>query len=186
MLKFREGSHKGSWNQRQSEHWYSLTLLCYKEEDAVCVCVCASMCVCSFCVFYIAQLQKERLHFNLLFSCTADAKKDRRERPRLFLPLPSLRDAFFSHSAVFLPFFPIPHWCTHALTLYLTPTHSCMHAYCVNTLLSPHKVDGLVVTYNNSLIFLPPAHTCAQTYTVALHCKVLVQWGECIRHIKSY
>lgn len=35
MLKRCEGSHNGSLNQRQSEqHWYSLTLLGYKEEVA--------------------------------------------------------------------------------------------------------------------------------------------------------
>jgi len=53
-----------------------------------CVCVCVYFYAC--CFFYIAQLQMQPLHFNRLFSCTADPRKDGNERTGLFLPLPSL------------------------------------------------------------------------------------------------
>ncbi len=112
MLKRWKESHNGSLNQRQPEqHWYFLTLRGYKEEDAACACVCVCVWVyacSSWSFFCIAQLQKQSLHFNLLLSCTADPRKDRRERPRLSAtPIaPSLpRNVSSSHSAVLPRFF---------------------------------------------------------------------------------
>lgn len=126
-LKQREGSCNGSVNQREFQrHSCSPTSLSSKETAAVCVGLFVYGAAAS------SALPNFKSSVSTLISSSPalrTRKKDRREKPWLFPPLPiSPWDAFFSLFAFRPQFFSITLWSsTHAHTLVVSP--NCTHSH---------------------------------------------------------
>lgn len=98
------------------QHWYSLTLLGYKEEAAVCVCVCGSMREVADASFTLPNFKSSVS--TLIFSSPAlrtQAKTEERETGSFCHSHPS----FTSRRCLLLSFY-----CSPSVFLYNTPTHT--------------------------------------------------------------